>query len=101
MVDINTIRDPAIQMHGLLKADEKYTLYYDETNNIRRLYVKPDGLNVAELNCFVIAGIAHHGEPKELPLNGLRSLMHLQNSVKELKLKHIGKGDFQIGRAHV
>lgn len=58
MIDVNQIRDPNIAMYGLSGADEAYTIYYDETNNIRRLHVRPDGLNVGDPKCFVIAGIA-------------------------------------------
>ncbi len=53
MIDINKMRKQAIQLHGLTKADEPYTLYYDETNNIGRLHVTPNGFNVKEPMCFV------------------------------------------------
>jgi len=36
MIDVNHVRDPDIALHGLIRADERYTIYYDETNNIRR-----------------------------------------------------------------
>ena len=35
-----------------------YTLYYDETNNIRRLALTDTGLNHDALDCFVLGGIA-------------------------------------------
>src|SRR5258707_1318583 len=61
MIDVNQIRGPNIALRGLTKADAPYTMYYDETNNIRRLHLRADGLNVPEPKCFVIAGIAHRG----------------------------------------
>jgi hypothetical protein len=94
MINVNEIRDPDIKLHGLTKADEIYTIYYDETNNIRRLHIRPDGLNVGEPKCFVIAGIAHHGQVRDLELESLRFALRLQKTVKELKLEHVAKGDF-------
>ncbi|WCK21756.1 DUF3800 domain-containing protein [Agrobacterium tumefaciens] len=94
MIDINEIRDPDILLYGLTGADEDYTIYYDETNNIRRLHVTPDGLNVREPKCFVLGGIAHQGASRDLGFAPLRSALRLQPSAKEMKLEHLGKGDF-------
>ena len=93
-IDINTLRIPAIALHGLDKAGEAYTLYYDETNNIRRLHVTASGLNVREPGCFVLGGIAQKGAPRDLHFGRLRAGLKLQKTVNELKLKHIGAGDF-------
>ena len=49
MIDIDEIRDPQIQMFGLTGADTVYTFYHDETNNIRKLHIDDQGLNVSEL----------------------------------------------------
>jgi len=81
-------------MHELHKVNEVYTIYYDETNNIRRLHITPDGLNVKEPKYFVLGGIAHEGPVRDLDFESLRSALRLQASTNELKLKHIGKGDF-------
>ncbi|WP_136622679.1 MULTISPECIES: DUF3800 domain-containing protein [Mesorhizobium] len=94
MSDVNMLRDPAIALHGLIKADDAYTLYYDETNNIRRLHVRANGLNEREPKCFVIAGVAHRGPPRPISLEGLRSELRIQASAKEIKLKHIATGSF-------
>lgn len=94
MIDVNEIRDREIGLHGLTKADEIYTMYYDETNNIRRLHVRPDGLNIKEPKCFVIGGIAHRGIVRDLKFDALRAALRLQTSVKDMKLEHIAKGDF-------
>lgn len=92
MIDVNEIRDPAILMHGLANADEVYTIYYDETNNIRRLLVTPNGLNVPEPKCFVLGRIAHKGLTRDLNYKALRSALKLQKSTNDLKLTHLGKG---------
>lgn len=94
MIDVNHIRDPDIALHGLIRADERYTIYYDETNNIRRLHVRADGLNVGEPKCFVIAGIAHRGPVRDLKLDYLRQVLRIQKTAKEIKLEHVAKGDF-------
>jgi Protein of unknown function (DUF3800) len=93
-IDINELRDTAIALHSLDKADEVYTLYHDETNNIRRLHITANGLNVREPGCFVLGGIAHKGVARDLGFDRLRSGLKLQKTVTELKLKHIGNGDF-------
>jgi hypothetical protein len=94
MIDINEMRDLVIAANGLINADEPYTLYYDETNNIRRLHVRPDGFNVKAPTCFVLGGVAHAGPPGPLDIAGLRAAVRLQPSAKELKLAHLGRGDF-------
>ena len=48
MIDIDEIRDAHIRMSGLSKADQPYTFYHDETNNIKKLRLDAQGLNVAE-----------------------------------------------------
>jgi hypothetical protein len=93
-IDVNELRDQSILMHNLTNADDVYTIHYDETNNIRRLLVTPNGLNVPELKCFVLGGIARRGPSRDLDYEGLRSALKLQKSTKELKLTHLGKGNF-------
>lgn len=94
MIDVNEMRDPAIQLHGLTKVDEPYTFYYDETNNIRRLLITPNGLNVRNPQCFVLGGVAHTGTVRDLNVETLHTALNIQKSAKEIKLKHLGKGDF-------
>ncbi len=93
-MDIDNLRRLDIQLHGLHRADAPYTLYYDETNNIRRLHVTADGLNVDKPGCFVLAGVAHRGARKAIDIAPLRVALRLQPTMKEIKLAHIGKGNF-------
>jgi len=93
-IDIEDLRGLDIHLHGLDRADAPYTLYYDETNNIRRLHVTADGLNVDNPGCFVLAGVAHSGPRKPIDIAPLRAALKLQPTTKEMKLAHIGKGDF-------
>ena len=57
VIDVNMLRRTAIEAHGLIHADRAYWLYYDETNNIRRLHLQADAFNVPDLNCWVLGGL--------------------------------------------
>lgn len=81
-------------MHGLYKADAAYTFYHDETNNIKKLRLNAQGLNVAEPAVFVLGGVVHEGAPRPLDIQLLRDAMRIQKSADEIKLKHVAKGDF-------
>lgn len=94
MFDINIIRRPILEMSYLPNIDEAYTMHYDETNNIRRLHLTPGGLNVRSPQCFVLGGVAHKGAAPELSFEDLRTTFYLQKSSLEMKLEHLGKGDF-------
>ncbi|WP_289036544.1 DUF3800 domain-containing protein [uncultured Roseibium sp.] len=94
MIDIDEIRDPQIQMFGLTGADAVYTFYHDETNNIRKLHIDEQGLNVPELKTFVLGGVVHEGPQRPLDLSSLRQAMRIQSSANEIKLKHVAKGEF-------
>lgn len=94
LIDIDEIRNPQIKFHGLSKADMAYTFYHDETNNIRKLHIAAQGLNVAEPDIFVLGGVVHDGPPRPLDILPLREAMRIQQSADEIKLKHVAKGDF-------
>lgn len=93
-IDVNKHRNAELALHGLLKADDVYTLYYDETNNHRLLRIGPAGLNVREPRCFVLGGIAHRGPPRPLPFAELKLRLRLQANVSDMKLTHLAKGGF-------
>lgn len=94
MLDVNDIRGPAIALGGLQGVERALTFHYDETNNIRRLLLTPDGLNVRTPQCFVLGGVVHVGSPPSLAFEDLRREFGLQKSSLELKLEQLGKGDF-------
>jgi len=81
-------------MHGLTKADAEYVFYHDETNNIKKLRLSDQGLNVTNPGFFVLGGVVHEGSPHRLDLAPLRHAMGVQTSADEIKLKHVAKGDF-------
>ena len=94
MFDIDGYRASQITLHGLTKADESYTFYHDETNNIRKLHIAAGGLNVAELKVFVLGGVVHGGTPRPIDIQSLRATMRIQRTAPEIKLEHVAKGDF-------
>ncbi|BFT28872.1 DUF3800 domain-containing protein [Alteromonas sp. D210916BOD_24] len=91
-MDIDYVRQMIINQERFRNVDDQYTFYYDETNNIRKLYLTDSGLNVQQDNSFVLAGVAHVGEFNNKRFEPLFNSLLLQKSAKELKLKHIAKG---------
>lgn len=94
LIDIDTIRNAHKELYGLSKADETYTFYHDETNNIKKLRLDAQGFNVAEPAVFVLGGIVHDGAPRQLNIQSLRAAMSIQHSAVEIKLEHVAKGTF-------
>lgn len=94
LIDIDEIRDSHKEMHGLSKVDDIYTFYHDETNNIKKLLLDAEGLNVVEPAVFVLGGVVHDGAPRPLDIQSLRDAMRIQKSAGEIKLKHVAKGEF-------
>lgn len=77
-------------LYGL---DEEYTFFYDETNNIRKFWIKDVGFNVQPRN-FVLGGIVHK---KSKPLTGIDQLvesLHIQKSAKEIKFNQLATGSY-------
>ncbi|MEP1383060.1 MAG: DUF3800 domain-containing protein [Paraglaciecola sp.] len=93
-MDVNEHRDILITHNRLQNTDDVYTFYYDETNNIRKLYLTDLGLNVEQDDNFVLAGILHKGIQNDADFSALFDTLNLQKTVKELKFKHIAKGPF-------
>ncbi|AUT44341.1 hypothetical protein [Aeromonas sp. ASNIH5] len=77
-------------LYGL---DEEYSFFYDETNNIRKFWVRDDGFNEKPRN-FVLGGISHK---KSSPLSGIDDLiksLHIQKSAKEIKFNQLATGNY-------
>lgn len=91
-MDVNLARKQLTMMQELHNIDDIYTFYYDETNNVRRLYLTENGLN-AEAKNFVLGGIVYKGYEKSLDYIKLVDSLQLQKNITEVKLKHIAKGN--------
>jgi hypothetical protein len=78
---------------SLYGLDEEYAFFYDETNNIRKFWIRDDGFNEQPKN-FVLGGVVHK---KSEPLNGLDVLvksLHIQKSAKEIKFNQLASGSY-------
>ncbi|HGS6329423.1 TPA: DUF3800 domain-containing protein [Klebsiella variicola subsp. variicola] len=82
--------------------NDVYTFYYDESNNVRKLYLSKqiDGYNVdhdEDKNTgvnFILGGVAHKGDSSTADFTVLKKTIMLQPTAKEIKLKQIATGDF-------
>lgn len=72
--------------------DASFTFYYDETNNIRKFYVKENDFNSTFTANFVLGGLAHTGAAPDV--QPLIESFKQQKNTKEVKFKHIATGDF-------
>ncbi|MEE2002373.1 hypothetical protein QWY20_12995 [Alkalimonas sp. MEB108] len=77
-------------LYGL---DEEYAFFYDETNNVRKFWIRDDGFNENPKN-FVLGGIVHK---KSKPLDGIEELvssLYIQKSAKEIKFNQLATGSY-------
>lgn len=70
-------------------------IFYDETNNIRRLKLSELGLNSPADKTFAIAGIALKPGQALSGWNDLRRTMGVQPNAREVKFKHIAPPDYE------
>ncbi|MDD2463246.1 MAG: DUF3800 domain-containing protein [Desulfobulbus sp.] len=90
--DIGEARKFTKMLAPMADFDGVYTFYYDETNNIRKFYVRETDFNSAITDNFVLGGLVHEGSPPDV--QPLIDSLKLQKTANEVKLKHIAKGDF-------
>lgn len=94
MIDfqVQEIRDTTKMLARNANFDESYTFYYDETNNLKKFYVREDSFNSSFTANFVLGGLVHkHSAPD---VQGLIKSFNLQKTTNELKFRHIAKGNF-------
>lgn len=92
-VEASRLAPPHPRLYG---TDNSYTLFYDETNNVRKLRLRENGLNIKKCDNFVLGGIALNPEHAELPcISKLRADLKIPNNAPEIKLELIAKGDFE------
>ncbi|WP_155956172.1 DUF3800 domain-containing protein [Pseudomonas sp. RL] len=75
-----------------------YTFFYDESNNIRKLYLKGRSFNTDSHSnpspCFVLAGVVREDNIAESDIKELIDSLKLPPTAKELKFKQVAKGGF-------
>ena len=90
--DVSMIRQWTKMSAPTADFDSAFTFYYDETNNIKTFYVREEDFNYGFTANFILGGLVHLG-----PAPNVQSLIDsfkLQKTAKEVKFKHIAKGDF-------
>lgn len=63
--------------------------YYDESNNIRKLWLRENDFNASIDSDFVLGGVMQINQQHKVNVDELKKLVRLQKSAKELKFKHI------------
>lgn len=82
----------------LTKFDNKgCTFYYDESNNIRKLWLNENDFNAPIDSDFVLGGVMSFSHSSPPDIDRLKKDLRLQQSAKEMKFKHISKSKDFIG----
>jgi len=70
-----------------IEHDQKYTFFYDESNNCRKFWLndKQNGFNTDYDTDFVLAGLAYGGSRPIISFDELRKKLRLQANVEEIK----------------
>ena len=75
-------------------TDIKCELYYDESNNYRKVYIKNKKLNIPKDDNFVLAGVVINDSTTKITSAELRGQIGITNDVSEIKSKNIFHGEF-------
>lgn len=73
--------------------NQNCTFYYDESNNIRKLWLDENDFNAPVDSDFVLGGVMHFGNTTTADVDALKNNLRLQKSAKEIKFKHISKAN--------
>ena len=92
VLDVREVRKHWKQLNPEADFDKSYTFYYDETNNLKKLHVRKSDFNYSFTSNFILGGLVFKKATPDL--TKLFAGLKLQKSVKEVKLKHLSKGDF-------
>ncbi|MBD2212919.1 hypothetical protein H6G27_24025 [Nostoc linckia FACHB-104] len=91
--DINLLHETTKKLiPNVADLESAFTFFYDETNNIRKFYTKENNFNASFQSNFVLGGVVY--DKSEPDIEKLFRELNLESSIKEIKLKHIAKGDF-------
>lgn len=90
--EIGDVRNMTKMLAPTADFDSVQTFYYDETNNIKKFYVKENDFNYSFTANFILGGLAHSGSTPDV--QELIDSFKLQKTAKEVKFKHIASGNF-------
>lgn len=73
------------------------TLYYDETNNFRKFYLRDNRWNCDALNVFFVLGGIAVQKGQKVNTDELLNNLHLQKNLKDIKFHHLSNNakDFE------
>lgn len=91
-IEVNMRRDISIRMFPEADFDKSYKFFYDETNNLKKFYIRENDFNSSFSSNFILGGLVF--ENSQPDLNDLFTGLNLQKSIRDVKLKHLAKGDF-------
>lgn len=80
-------------------ADTPFRMYFDETNNIRKLLLSDGKLNIKKAKPFTLGGIALMPGQELTGWDTLRKQMHIQPSTTKLKFEHVAPKDYESALA--
>lgn len=90
--EISEIRVKTKMLAPNADFDSAFTFYYDETNNIRKFYVREKDFNYTFTANFILGGLVHLGKAPNM--QPLIDSFKLQKTATEVKFKNIAKGNF-------
>lgn len=90
--EISQARQLTKMLAPIADFDTPFTFYYDETNNIKKFYVRENDFNYTFTTNFVLGGLVHIGEAPDV--RPLIDSFRQQKTAKEVKFKHIASGEF-------
>lgn len=90
--EVHKIREAFKMLAPTGDFDAIYTFYYDETNNLRKFYVRENDFNSTFTANFILGGLVHEGNAPDV--QGLIESFKLQKTTKEVKFQHIAQGGF-------
>ncbi len=91
-IEVNTRRDYSIKMFPEADFNKSFTFFYDETNNLKKFYVRESEFNAPFSSNFILGGLVFESSPPDL--TELFTGLKLQKNISDVKLKHLAKGDF-------
>lgn len=89
MILSDTFKDISCDLKKFDKC--KCHFYYDESNNIRKLWLDKDNFNAPIDSDFILGGVVHIDQIQNANVDELKTQLRIQKSVKELKFKNISK----------
>lgn len=90
--EISQVRQFTKMLAPTADFETPFNFYYDETNNIKKFYVRENDFNYTFTANFVLGGLLHLGQAPDV--QPLIDSFKQQKTAKEVKFKHIANGDF-------